>query len=312
VELVGVANRSLESSARAAKELGFARTYDSWHDLLDDPAIDAVVVATWPYLHAPITIAALESGRHVLTQARMAMDADEARAMYAAALEQPELVAMVVPSPFTLWADRTIQRLLGGGAIGELRTVRLTWGGSVGGGPTDPWRRERRYSGNNVLTLGIVYEAVARWLGHAVTVEARTELYQPTTKGPDGTTLHLDVPDYVSVLAEFPGRVHATFEISAHAAFGGPNAIHLFGTGGTLRVDVTNKRLELATAAEPDYRPVEVRPEDHADWRVEAEFIGAIRGEEEVRLTDFATAVRYMAFTDAVQESAATGVRISL
>jgi predicted dehydrogenase len=312
VEIVGLVNRTPESSARAAQNLGVARTYDSWRDLLDDPAIDAVVVATWPYLHAPITIAALESGRHVLTQARMAMNADEARAMQAAALEQPDLVAMVVPSPFTLWADRTIARLLADGAIGELRTARLTWGGSVGGGPTEPWRRERRFSGNNVLSLGIVYEAVARWLGHAVAVEARTELYQPNATGPDGTTLQLDVPDYVSVLAEFPGRVHATFEISAYAAFGGSNGVHLFGTGGTLRVDVSNQRLEIATAAQPTYEQVEIRPEDHADWRVEAEFIGAIRGEEDVRLTDFAAGVRYMAFTDAVQESAATGARIYL
>jgi len=312
VELVGVVNRSPESSARAASDLGFARTYDSWRDLLDDPAIDAVVVATWPYLHAPITIAALESGRHVLTQARMAMNADEARAMQAAALEQPELTAMVVPSPFTLWADRTIQRLLAAGAIGELRSARLTWGGSVGGGPTDPWRRERRYSGNNVLTLGIVYEAVSRWLGHAVAVEARTELFQPTAAGPDGTIAHLDVPDYVAVLAEFPGRVHATFEISAYAAYGGPNGVHLFGTAGTLWVDVSNQRLAIATAASPEYTPVEIRGADRGDWRVEAEFIGAIRGEEDVRLTDFATAVRYMAFTDAVLESAATGARISL
>ncbi len=312
VELVGVVNRSPESSARAAAEFGFARTYDSWRDLLDDPAIDAVVVATWPYLHAPITIAALDSGRHVLTQARMAMNADEARAMQAAALEQPELTAMVVPSPFTLWADRTIQRVLADGSIGELRSVRLVWGGSVGSGPTDPWRRERRFSGNNVLSLGIVYEALARWLGHAVAVAARTELFRPTTVGPDGQTIHLDVPDYVAVLAEFPGRVHATLEISAHAAFGGPNGVHFFGTAGTLWVDLANNRLQIATGARPEYQPVEIARADVGDWRVEAEFIGAIRGEEEVRLTDFATGVRYMAFTDAVQESAATGARISL
>ena len=145
-----------------------------------------------------------------------------------------------------------------------------------------------------------------------MSVAARTELFQPTATGPDGTTAHLDVPDFVTVLAEFPGRVHATFEISAYAAFGGPNGVHLFGTGGTLWIDISNQRLQVATGASPEYQPVHIRPEDRADWRVEAEFIGAIRGEEEVHLTDFATGVRYMAFTDAVQESAATGARISL
>ena len=59
------------------------------------------------------------------------------------------------------------------------------------------------------------------------------------------------------------------------------------------------------------YAPVEIPAYERQDWRVEAEFIGAIRGQEQVRLTDFATGVRYMAFTDAVNESAATGQRVT-
>jgi len=311
VELVGLVNRSAASSERAAKEFGIRRTYDNWVELLDDPAIDAVLIATWPYLHAPITIAALDAGKHVLTQARMAMNADEARAMQAALLEHPDLVGMVVPAPFSLWADRTIERMVAGGAIGQLRSIRIVWGGSVIAGTVDPWRRERRFSGNNVMSLGIVYEAISRWVGHAVAVEARMETFQTTGPGPDGI-VHYDVPDFVAVLAEFPGRVIATIEISASAAFGGSNGVHLFGSEGTLRVDLQANRLEIATAAAPEYRAVEITAADRGDWNVEAEFIGAIRGETEVRLTDFATGVRYMAFTDAVQEAAATGSRVAL
>ena len=48
------------------------------------------------------------------------------------------------------------------------------------------WRRERRFSGNNVMSLGIVYEAMSRWLGHAVAVESRMETFQTTGPGPDG------------------------------------------------------------------------------------------------------------------------------
>ena len=311
VELVGVVNRSPESSRTAAAEFGFGRTYRTWRDLIDDPDVEAVVVATWPYLHAPITLAALDAGKHVLTQARMAMNGDEADEMLAASLEHPELTAMVVPSPFTLWADRAVQRLLSEGAVGTLRSVRVWYGGSVSRGQADPWRRLRRLSGNNAMSLGIVYEAIARWLGHATAVDARTEVFETTMPGPDGV-VHTDVPDYVAVLAEFPGRVHATIEIASYAAFGGSNSVLLFGSTGTLRVDLADQRLEIATAVDPAMRPVEIRPEERADWRVEAEFIGAIRGEEEVRLTDFETGVRYMRFTDAVVESAAIGQRVTL
>ncbi len=95
VELVGVVNRSAESSRRAMEEHGFQRTYRHWRELLADPQVEAVVVATWPHLHMPITLAALEAGKHVLSQARMAMNGAEARAMLAAARSHPELVTMV-------------------------------------------------------------------------------------------------------------------------------------------------------------------------------------------------------------------------
>jgi predicted dehydrogenase len=311
VELVGVVNRSPDSSAQAAKEFGFRKTYASWKEVIEDAEVDAVVVATWPYLHAPVTLAALDAGKHVLTQARMATNGDEAEDMLAASLDHPELVTMIVPAPTSIWGDRTILRLLAGGALGDLRTMRLTWGGSVSGGAADPWRRQKRYSGNNIMAVGILYECVSRWLGHATAVQARTEVYETADRAPDRTD-HLDVPDYVAIHAEFPGRVHSTIEIAAHAGNGGANSALLFGTKATLRVDFDAKTLAMAPAGSPDYAPVEIRPDERQDWRVEAEFIGAIRGQEQVRLTDFPTGVRYMRFTDAVNEAAATGQRVSL
>src|SRR5881275_2217356 len=101
VEIVAVCNRRRESTAAAARELGIPRTFDRWEDLVADPEIDAVVIGTWPYLHCPVTLAALAAGKHVLTEARMAMSAAEAREMLAAARAHPGLVTQVVPAPFT-------------------------------------------------------------------------------------------------------------------------------------------------------------------------------------------------------------------
>ena len=79
VEIVAVANRSLESSKRAAAELGIPRAYADWEQLLAAGGIDAVLIGTWPYMHREVTLAALDSGRHVLCQARMANDSASAR-----------------------------------------------------------------------------------------------------------------------------------------------------------------------------------------------------------------------------------------
>ena len=69
-------------------------------------------IGTWPYTHKSMTIAALAAGKHVLTEARMAMDLAEAKEMLAASRASPQLVAQVVPSPMTLAYDGTIKRLL--------------------------------------------------------------------------------------------------------------------------------------------------------------------------------------------------------
>src|SRR5439155_1607302 len=72
-----------------------------------------------------ITLAALEHGKHVLCEARMAMDAAEGRRMLAAARRAPHLVAQLVPAPHTLEVDATLQALLAEGYAGEVLAVEL-------------------------------------------------------------------------------------------------------------------------------------------------------------------------------------------
>src|SRR6516164_9558638 len=92
VEIVAVCNRRPQSTVAAAQEFGIARTFEHWQDLVADPDIDAIVIGTWPYLHCPTTLAALAAGKHVLTEARMSMNAAEAHRMLAAARRFPDLV----------------------------------------------------------------------------------------------------------------------------------------------------------------------------------------------------------------------------
>ena len=309
VELVGIANRTPASTARAAAELGIPHGYPDWESLVADPAVDAVVVATWPYLHAPIALAALAAGKHVLVEGRMAMDAAEARAMLAASEARPDRVAMVVPAPFG-FADATIRRLLADGAIGDLRAVRVSWSGGVAPTGHDQWRRERRHSGNNVMTLGILYEMVSRWLGHATAVSATLRNFAPAQVDVDGAAAPADVPDVALVTATFPGDLPVVFEIAAYGRPDPVNGATLVGTGGTLRVDMAGSRLELAPAG-AGFEDVPIPEPERWTWAVEADFVAAIRDGAPVRLTDFATGVRYMAFTDAVHEADRTGRRVA-
>ena len=81
VQLLSVANRSTESSEQVAKEFNIAETAKNWRVILEDDRIDAVCIGTWPNMHCPITIAALNHGKHVLCEARMALNSIEAHKM---------------------------------------------------------------------------------------------------------------------------------------------------------------------------------------------------------------------------------------
>src|SRR5919108_3394902 len=125
VELVAVANRSRESGERVAKEFGFARVEDDWRKVVQAPDVDAVCIGTWPYMHRELTVAALAAGKHVLCEARMAMNAAEGREMLAASRKAPQLIAQLVPAPHTLEVDSTLKRLLAEGYVGEVLAVEL-------------------------------------------------------------------------------------------------------------------------------------------------------------------------------------------
>lgn len=312
VELVAVANQTPESSRRAADSLGIARTYGNWSDLVEDDGVDAILVGTWPYLHAPIAIEALYAGKHVLTEARMATDADAAATMLDAARENPRLVAMVVPASFSLWADRAIGRVLGDGTIGRLLGVRVTWDGGNGKDPGEFWRWQRRYSGNNTMALGILYESMARWLGQAEWVTAESQIVTPRKPAPGGQLVPTDVPDHLVVVAGFAGDVTATIEMSTTTLRGTGIHASFFGSDGTLEADFGAGTLGIRRPGGTRVKAVVISEAERDEWRAERDFVAAIRGEKSVDLTDFETGLRYMEFVDAVHASNRDGARIAL
>lgn len=303
VEILQVCNRSEESSRRVAEAFGIPGTAERWEDVVANPELDAVVIGTWPYLHAPITLAALAAGKHVLCEARMAMNAAEARRMLDASLARPELVAMVVPSPFTLPWDKTLRRLLKEDEIGPLLHVDVFANSGAFFQPDRPmtWRDDRELSGLNTQMLGIYYEAMARWTGHVtLPVQASARIHGKTRPDARGRRQTIRIPDHLDVLGEFESG--ATLHLRCSQVTGAcptPNDFILYGAKGTLRLDLTRGDLRLSR---PDGReaPVNVPPEEAGAWRVEEEFVNAVRGREPVTHTPFAEGLRYMEFTEAV------------
>ena len=92
VEIVAVCNRRPASTVAVAREFNMPHTYEHWEDLIADPAIDAVVIGTWPYLHASDHPRRTQAaGKHVLTEARLSHECGRGpRQMLAAARRHPQ------------------------------------------------------------------------------------------------------------------------------------------------------------------------------------------------------------------------------
>ena len=306
VEIVGVANRSEGSSAAVGRHFGIPKTYEHWEQAVADPDTNTIVIGTWPYLHCPVTLAALAAGKHVLTEARMAMNADEAGRMLAASLAKPGLVAQVVPSPITLFADATIRRLIAEGFLGQLLAVESRIRGDFLDSESPMhWRQNAELSGNNIMAMGINYEAIVRWVGRATNVMARAKTFTAQRLNESGEPQPVGVPEHLDVVADLKCGAQLHMQQSAVTALLQDDAIYLFGSEGTLRL--TSDRLFGGRKGDEQLTEIPITAEERGEWQVEENFVAAIRGERSVTHTTFADGVHYMEFTDAVARSIRSG-----
>ena len=212
------------------------------------------------------------------------MNAKEAHEMLAISRRHPNLIAQIVPSPYTLPFDATIQDIIRSGQVGDIVTIRVK---GINGNFPDPqgapltWRQDRKYSGLNILSMGIIYEALARWVGGATRVMAMSKtVTKLRTSSETSTLVSVTVPDHVDILAEMAcgAQAHMVFSAACGGDTGPVHEFWLHGTKGTLHVDVDDGKLQLALAENGgNLEDVDIVHEKRGGWRVEQEFINAIR-----------------------------------
>lgn len=311
VEIIGVCNRSKESSQAVADEFGIAKTYEHWQDVINDNDTNAIVIGTWPYMHCRTTIAALIKNKHVMCEARMAMNAREAHAMRMMSRRKPELIGQIVPSPMTLRVDKTIKRLITEGYVGDILAIEIRAGGSFLDSESEiQWRQDFDLSGMNVMSMGIWYEALMRWVGEATKIMAMGNTYVKMRTDSDGNMKSVRIPEHIDVVGELICGAQLHMQISSVTGLAGQPEAIIFGSEGTLRF--SENKLFGGQKTDDELMEIDILKEDEGTWRVEEEFVNAIRGEEVITHTDFDTGVKYMEFTEAVTRSMMSGNTITL
>jgi predicted dehydrogenase len=308
VEVVTVCNSRPETARQVAKEFHIPDVMDEWAEMIERPDLDIIWIGTPPVLHAPITISALEAGKHVFCQARMAMDLAEAREMLAAAQARPMQVTMLCPPPHGMRGDRFFQKLLRDGYAGELWHFRLNAFSGLFSDPLAPahWRQRTELSGHNILTVGIYAEVIERWLGSPRRLHAQMKVSVPKR-----LNYVVHVPDLVQVIAQWPNGLAGSLEWSGVAQFAPDETLTIYGRDGTLVYNFTQDKIFGARRGDVSLRELAIPPELERTWTVERDFIEAVQngGYPE---PSFETGVKYMELTEAMNRSARGGHAVEL
>ncbi|MCC7262202.1 MAG: Gfo/Idh/MocA family oxidoreductase [Candidatus Latescibacteria bacterium] len=149
LQLYGVVSSRPEARVQIQSQLG-VKVFARFEEVLADPAVDLVVLATPNDLHASQAIQALEAGKHVVTDKPMSLSTAEADAMIAASRKSGRLLSVFQNRR---WDGDflTVRQVMAEGLLGEVFSMELCWGQY---GLPRGWRSQQQHGGGKFMDLG--------------------------------------------------------------------------------------------------------------------------------------------------------------
>lgn len=220
--VTAVGSRSADAARRFAATHGIPTAHGSYEDLVADPRVDVVYIATPHHLHLANAQAALLAGKHVLVEKPFTLNAPQARAVLDLARDRGLLALEAMWTRF-LPHLAFVREVLASGTIGELRSLHADHTQAL---PTDAAHRlnDPALGGGALLDLGVYPLSLAHdLLGRPRRVLAHGVL------GPTG------VDESVATILEHDGGALSTSYSSMRSR--GPNRATILGTAGRLELD---------------------------------------------------------------------------
>lgn len=222
LDLVAVGSRRPDAAAAFAAEFQIPRAHGSYEDLVADPEIDIIYVASPHSHHREHALLALSAGKHVLIEKAVTLDADEAAAIHDLARSKGLLAMEAMWTRYLPHMIR-IRELVADGTLGDVRAVIADHTQSL---PTDPTHRLNalELGGGALLDLG-VYPVSFAWdiLGPMDEIRAVGRLAET---GAD--------TEAVISSTHSAGGVSSLITSSRAA---GPNIAHIVGTRARIDID---------------------------------------------------------------------------
>ncbi|MBN1350337.1 Gfo/Idh/MocA family oxidoreductase [candidate division KSB1 bacterium] len=223
---------------------GDAFAAKDYREILAKPDIDAVVVATPLYLHAPMAIDAMRAGKHVLCEKTMAYDIPQVLAMMQCVKETGMLLQVGHQRRYSPLYQKVVQ-MVRNGVIGKVTTIRAQWhrNGDWRRSVKDPkeerdvnWRLYREYSGGLMTELATHQIQVVNWL------LGETPVAVVGIGGIDYWTDNREIFDNIQVIYSYPSGVKFVYSSITTNEFYGCNE-QIMGTEGTIEMSTSGARL---------------------------------------------------------------------
>jgi predicted dehydrogenase len=232
-ELIAVSRADAARAESFATEFGAKRWHVEWRALVEDPEVEAVYIATPVHLHAEQAVAALEAGKHVLCEKPMALNVAECARMNAAAEANDVLLGVAYYRRFYPAIER-VRDILESGEIGVPVVAQANAFERFDPTPEHPrrWLLEKRQSGGGpMFDFGCHrLEVFINLFGEA------TEVKGLATK----VLFEREVEDTAAALIRFDRGPLCVLSVT-HAAREPQDTLEIFGSEGSIRIDVLNE-----------------------------------------------------------------------
>ena len=253
-----------EAAAKlAAERFGYKEVSTDWHDVVSDPEVELVIIATPNFTHAEIAIAAAEAGKHILCEKPMANTLAEGKAMVDA-IEKAGVKSLVDFIYTKCPANVLAKELMDAGKLGDFVTFRGEFDCSYCADPNTPatWRQLAATAGTGALgdlTAHVV--SLSDMIVGKKIVEVFASWDTPYKQRPDARDpskmLNIDTDDQIYVIVKYEdGRIGSMSSSRVSVARPVSLAYEIQGSKGSVRFEMTriNELLYYSNDCDPKER----------------------------------------------------------
>jgi len=245
-DITWIAARNPENLEKVRSDFGIPNKTHDYRDILKDPSVEVVIIATPPDLHKEMFIEAVKAGKHVLLEKPMALNMEDVKEMMRVKSLFPETIAMECSARHSRLNPkfRLVKELIDSGALGKVyhihhQSIKRQNRPGIEFHPIAKWFLEKSRAGGGPLFDWGVYDLSFHLglLGDLPELDRveRVVLKSGLDDVDPGTPVY-DVEEHMIVNMMLTGGISYYWERGAHAHMEVPNETRIYGTRGGIKL----------------------------------------------------------------------------